>query len=129
MTLEIKIVHLKRSGLNVDNLIPMDRSTPLGNDFSHLPNSKAKYVTDTVEQAVAEFTIDLKAQIKQGTVYAQALEETYQRCLQMAGVIHFGCWCMDEYKPSPKDHMCHTQVIRKLFLNRYKRENKEFNHE
>lgn len=118
----IKIVHLKRSGLVVDNLIALDRSTIYGNDFSHLPNSKAKVITKTVAEAIACFNTDLRKRLKTDTELKAAYETLYRHCCNVDGVIHFGCWCMDEYKPSPKDHGCHTETIRKIFINRFKRE-------
>ena len=61
--MNIKIVHMRRSGLTVpkDQLFDLSRSSKLysllGNEFTHLPlhKTKAKYKVDTVEQAIYQY--------------------------------------------------------------------------
>lgn len=120
--IDIIIVHLKRSGLSCSNLIPLDRSTILGNPYSHLPKSKAKYRTKTVEEAIDGFVGWIKKQVRDRTPEGVAFISLYHYCKNLKGTIHFGCWCMDELRPSQKDHGCHCVEIRAIFMRRYHRE-------
>ena len=119
--MNIVIVHLKRSGMTVKPLIKVDRSTALGNPASHLVNSKARVKTNTVDEAVEYFAKNIGSLVKQHPMIAASLEHIYQQAVKHP-TIYLGCWCMDELDPKPKDHNCHSTVIRKICYRRYQRE-------
>lgn len=118
--MEIVIVHLKRSGLTVQPLFQVDRSTVLGNPASHLEKSNAKVKTKTVDEAVSYFDGWLFLNYRESDINA-SLNYIYQQAL-LYPTIYLGCWCMDELDPKPYDHNCHCTVIRRVLLRRYRRE-------
>lgn len=92
--------------------------SPLANWYSHLDLPHTIKV-DSVEDAVASFKNDLVTKVHDkdesvcnelNRIYGAALRET----------VFLSCWCMDELKPSRRDHACHAEVIRELILSKYK---------
>lgn len=121
--MNIVIVHLKRSGLKVDQslLFKVDRSTPLGNTASHLEKSKAQVKTKTVDEAVAYFRTDLPRIYHTVDGAKYYLNHIYN-VAKNNPTIYLGCWCMDELETRPHDHNCHATEIRSVCMKRYKRE-------
>lgn len=118
--MNIVIVHVKRSGLNVSPFFNIGRPSPLGNPYSHLDKSKASVRVATVEEAVYYYRKWLSLQYREPEIYSE-LDTLYKVALNHP-TIYIGCWCMDELDPKPYDHNCHCTVVRKVLLNRYRRE-------
>lgn len=71
------------------------RGSEWGNDWSHLPETKAKYKVETREEAVAEYKAHLWKQIKSGVVTLDKLRSLDGKRL--------GCFCHPQ--------ACHGDVI------------------
>lgn len=71
------------------------RGSKWGNEWSHLPETKAKFKVETREQAVAEYKTHLWKQIKSGAV-------TVDELLALDGK-RLGCFCHPQ--------ACHGDVI------------------
>jgi hypothetical protein len=93
---------------------------PLQNDFTHIKNkfTKAKYVVDSLAEAIDAFEYDILEKIKNKDSEVLAAFKKLKDELDKNGVIYLSCWCMDEVTPRKSDHACHTQVIRRI-LNNY----------
>lgn len=87
------------------NGILIDRSSILGNPFSHIPN-KGKFPVDTREDAIRAYEdwIKEKLENKIDPYYTE-----FNRLISIfrdTGELHLICWC----KPLP----CHGDVLKKL---------------
>jgi hypothetical protein len=87
--------------------IYIGRGSPLGNPYSHIRDSQAKFLVSTREEAIAEYKDWLPQQVAAGnrSVLA-ALEHIAQRSLE--GGVDLICFCV------PKS--CHGEVIRDLVV-------------
>ena len=111
--MKIVVVHTKRS--NHPNTINVGRPSVLGNPFSHL--SYVKHVTHvpTVEDAVQHYKSWLIDRIADSQPVRSALNHIIN-VGQQHGTVHLACWCKDETKPYPSDHVCHADVIRNAIM-------------
>ena len=90
------------------------RGSPLGNMYSHLPNTKAKHSVATRHQAVACFEKDLNAAIKappsqrekEQTLMVNMLNQIYVALIK--GDVVLECFC------SPQK--CHGDVIKAVII-------------
>ena len=92
------------------------RPTPLGNPYSHLDDVPNTTKVDTVDEAVRLYALWLDAKLVEGDVGVRnKLNLLYS--IAKRNTIYLECWCMDEIKPSKRDHACHTTVIRDKLLS------------
>lgn len=110
--MNIIVVHKKRS--NNPNTIYVGRPTVLGNPFSHL-NLKHTIKCETVEEAVQKYKYWLIDRIKDSPAVCGALNHIINVGKEH-GTVHLACWCKDETKPLPSDHICHADVIRNTIM-------------
>jgi hypothetical protein len=86
------------------------RGSPVGNQYSHLDNTKALYKVNTREEAVEKYEIQLKMDIAARRVeVVNFLNEIYLK-LKAGEEVNLICYC------APK--MCHGDVIRKIILSK-----------
>uniref|UniRef100_A0A0D6QU71 DUF4326 domain-containing protein n=1 Tax=Araucaria cunninghamii TaxID=56994 RepID=A0A0D6QU71_ARACU len=92
------------------------RGSPLGNDWSHKKGTKAKYIVDSVEDAVREYEKDLllKIKLKDKTV-CDELNRLYKYHKEH-GELNLICYC--KWKG---DEPCHGDVIKNILENVDKR--------
>lgn len=139
--MNIKIVHMKRSGLTVskDQLFDLSRSSKkyvlLSNEFTHLPlhKTKAKYKVETVEEAISEYDNLLYTRLLKevdkpdnNAPYRTMLRSLYSSFKQLIinnKTMYLGCWCKDELDPKYYDHGCHCDVVKDLLMKKWKKEN------
>lgn len=103
---EIKIVNNHRLCLEENEYI--GRGSPLGNPFSHMENTKARYKVETREQAIEAYARWLLEQIQANN---QSIIDEMDRLAHIAmdeGKLVLRCYCA----PKP----CHGDVIRKVLL-------------
>lgn len=108
MVLKIKVVnkHHKQSGEYIG------RGSPLGNKWSHMPNTKAEFKVDTRAQAVLLYKEWLNKKIAEDDV---AVCDELNRLCELArdGELKLQCFCAPQ--------QCHGDVIKQLieeaFLN------------
>lgn len=85
--------------------IAIHRGTALGNVFSHLPNSRAKYQVETRDEAVDRFEVYINEMIRvKDPKICFALNEIYRAALR--GNVNLVCFC----RPA----RCHGEVIQKI---------------
>jgi hypothetical protein len=83
------------------------RGSPLGNPYSHLPNTKALFRVDTREQAISSYETWLDQQIKtENPDVVHELVRLYRKA--ETGPVKLVCYC------APK--ACHGDVIRRILL-------------
>lgn len=70
-----------------------------GNDFSHLPNTKAPFRVNTIEQSVAHFRWNFIKRLNTDTVYANKCKDLKGKSLR--------CWCSSPEKVAP----CHCFIL------------------
>lgn len=110
-----------------DQLVVVDRSTVLGNPFTHLnlATTKAKFKSATVFDAINDYQQWLITTVKDdfaGILIRRELRFIYDKAVVLSlsnKPLYLGCWCMDETMPSTKDHACHSQVIRNVIYRKY----------
>lgn len=109
--MNIVIVHTKRS--NHINTINVGRPSVLGNPFSHLHLKHCIHVP-TVEDAVQHY----KQWLIDSIPTSQAIRDALNNIIiaGRTGTVHLACWCKDETKPLPSDHICHADVIRNVIM-------------
>lgn len=110
--MNILVVHQKRS--NNPNTIYVGRPTVLGNPFSHL-NLKHTIKCETVEESVQRYKVWLVDRINTSAAVCDALNQIINVGREH-GTVHLACWCRDETKPYPSDHVCHADVIRNAIM-------------
>lgn len=94
-----------------------DPPSPLANRYSHL-NLPHVIKVDSIEEAISRNRTDLEQQIKnRDRKVCNELNKIYYTALD--STVYLGCWCMDELKPSKRDHGCHAENIREIVLRRY----------
>lgn len=114
-----------------DQLVVVDRSTVLGNPFTHfdLVTTKAKFKSASVDDAINDYKQWLIATVKDdfaGMLIRRRLRFIYERAVVLSlsnKPLYLGCWCMDETMPSTKDHACHSQVIRNVIYRKHQANN------
>ena len=111
--MHIVVVHTKRS--NHPNTINVGRPSVLGNPFSHLPHVRNVTHVPTVEDAVQAYKSWLKQRITDSITVVDALNHIINVGTKH-GTVHLACWCKDETKPLPSDHVCHADVIRNAIM-------------
>lgn len=88
------------------------RPSPLGNPFSHMPDTLADHKVDTREEAIACFKARLESDLRIGK---PAVVNELNRLANIAmstGHLTLRCWCA----PLP----CHGDVIKDLILSTIK---------
>lgn len=136
--MDIKVIHSKRSALKLpkEQIVHLDRTigkSKLANQWTHLRlgNTKATYQTQTVQEAVDKYEEWLKT-----TVHAESTQSdkpigsllrvvyTIGKRLHIQGkTLYLACWCKDELDPKPYDHVCHCDVVRRILVTRFNKEN------
>ena len=111
--MKIIVVHTKRS--NHPNTINVGRPSVLGNPFSHLPRVRNVIHVPTVEDAVQQYKSWLIDRIQDSPAVCDALNHIINVGKEH-GTVHLACWCKDETKPYPSDHVCHADVIRNAIM-------------
>lgn len=111
--MKIVVVHTKRS--NHPNTINVGRPSVLGNPYSHLPHAKNTTLTASVEESVQRYKVWLADRINTSITVCDALNHIILTG-QKHGTVHLACWCKDETKPYPTDHVCHADVIRNVIM-------------
>ena len=92
-------------------------SSPLKNRYSHLDLDHTIKV-DSIEDAISCYRRDLEDSLRnKDTLVCNAMNDIYRAALH--GTVYLGCWCMDELKPSRRDHHCHAETVRDIILRRY----------
>lgn len=92
----MRVVHCRREAYDVY----IGRPSKWGNTHSHLPNSAARYRTDTREAAVEYFERDMR---QRWSERGESFVDEYLR--PIAGKT-LGCWCAPQ--------LCHGEVWVKL---------------
>ena len=82
----------------------------LGNPFSHLPKTQAKYRVESRDQAVEEFEVWIRSQINKDLEITRALKQLYHQW-QTEGKLTLICWC----KPA----RCHGDVIKTILEEKF----------
>lgn len=111
--MNIVVVHVKRS--IHPNTINVGRPSVLGNPYSHLPHVKHCITVPTVEDAVQHYKEWLVDRINTSSAVCDALNHIINVGTKH-GTVHLACWCKDETKPYPSDHVCHADVIRNVIM-------------
>jgi hypothetical protein len=98
----IKVVNMRESGEYIG------RGSPLGNPFSHRMGTKAQFVVDSREQAIAQYRDWLLARIEErDPAICQELNRLAMKVL--LGPLKLRCYC------APK--ACHGDVIKDILLH------------
>lgn len=88
------------------------RPSPLGNPFSHMPDTLADHKVETREEAIAAFKMRLESDLRIGK---PAIINELDRLANIAlstGSLKLRCWCA----PLP----CHGDVIKEIILQAIK---------
>lgn len=110
----IRVIHKMRSGKDIPDHAYIGRPTILGNPFTHLTkDTKAIEIVETVEVAVDRYAGWFYEQLKTTPEFRDAAFNLVEQN-RRKGELNLACWCKDELKPSPKDHMCHADVVREF---------------
>lgn len=89
--MDTRIVHCKKEPYDV----LIDRTTKWGNPYSHLKNSRAKYIVATRKEAIEKYK-----------EYLLSNKELMDSLHELEGKI-LGCWCKPKYK-------CHGDILIEL---------------
>lgn len=89
------------------------RPSPLGNPFSHLPNTKAQFSVKDRDEAVSKFEDYLRSNINKDLSITREMKRLY-RSWKEHGELTLVCWC------APK--ACHGDVIKKLLEEKSRKE-------
>lgn len=94
------------------------RGSPLGNDWSHKQDTKAKYVVESVEEAVQEYEKDLLAKISlKDPLVCSELNKLY-KYYKTHNELNLICYC------KWKGHeLCHGDVIKQILENALNKSN------
>lgn len=117
--MNIIVVHTKRS--SYPNTINVGRPSVLGNPYSHLPHAKNTTLTSSVEESVQRYKEWLSNKINTSITVCDALNHIILTG-RKHGTVHLACWCKDETKPLPSDHVCHADVIRNVIMTKLSEE-------
>ena len=106
---KIKVVN-KHSHTPTANDFYIGRGSPVGNQYSHLDNTKALYKVNSREEAVEKYEIQLNRDIssKRADV-VDFLNQIYLK-VKAGEEVNLICYC------APKK--CHGDVIRKIILSK-----------
>ena len=118
----IKVVHTKRSTAQAYTVY-VGRPTALGNPFSNLQRSNAKFVP-TLEEVINKYSEWLSTSIENSEEVCNALNHLLT-IGQQYGKLELACWCKDENKPYPSDHACHADVIRDVIYKHIQENNND----
>lgn len=104
-------IHLlnKHHGGNPDGEY-IGRGSPLGNPYSHLPQTTARYRVKTRADAVAAYQIWLDQQIQQDNPVVVTELERLEYLLHKQGELSLLCFCVPA--------LCHGEVIRDILIKR-----------
>ena len=103
--ISIHNLHIE-SGYKHEFLI--DRSTPLGNPFSHLPDTRAQFKVSSRAEAITKYKQWLPEQVKAGNKPLISNLYNIYKTIKSGNTAHLMCWC----RPKP----CHGEVIREFLL-------------
>jgi Domain of unknown function (DUF4326) len=84
------------------------RPSPLGNPYSHLPNSKAQFFVKNRDEAVKRYEHWLNERLKEDGPEKQELERLVKK-YQDEGSLYLICYC------APNN--CHGYILSKLIRN------------
>ena len=99
----IEIVNKKT--YNEDDAVYVGRGSPLGNPYSHLPNTLATFWVESREEAIEKYRVWLKCQITQ-IGCPQMLFAELVKFYRDFGKLKLACWC------APLN--CHAEVIAEM---------------
>lgn len=94
-----------------DNVIYIGRPTPLGNPFSHRAGTLAKFVTKSVDEAIAKYEQWLVDKIEsEDKDVLRELHKIVDASKNDKRTVLL-CWCY----PKP----CHANIVKKIIEERY----------
>lgn len=113
--MQINVVNKYKLTGQETNIEYIGRPSPLGNPFSHLPNTLAKFKVKDRDEAVDRYEEYLRSLIntEEGVDITREMKRLYKKLIQ-EGSLSLVCWC------APK--RCHGDVIKKLLEEKVERE-------
>ena len=104
------VIQVKNRQTYSDSGVLIGRGSPLGNPFSHLSNSKAKFKVASREEAVEKYRDWLEEQLK---TPSSLVSKTFLNLVEFYrdfGELTLICWC--------KPLACHGDIIKEMIEER-----------